>query len=100
MGAMAGVVANRAYSSVVWRALTQAAGSEPSFPSQPAHPAVSCDQVEFRRRDRVENLSAALKEWRALATRYDKTAAGFLGGLHRYIEITGTMYIFADFRRG
>ena len=34
------------------------------------------------RRHRVENLWARLKEWRALATRYDKTASSFLGALH------------------
>jgi transposase len=30
----------------------------------------------------VENLWARLKEWRAIATRYEKTAASFLGVLH------------------
>lgn len=30
-------------------------------------------------RNRVESLWARLKEWRAVATRYEKTAASFLG---------------------
>jgi thioester reductase-like protein len=30
----------------------------------------------------VENLWARLKEWRAFATRYEKTARSFLGVLH------------------
>lgn len=40
------------------------------------------DRAAYRGRHRVENLWARLKEWRAVATRYDKTAASFLGGLH------------------
>jgi transposase len=31
---------------------------------------------------RVERLWARLKEWRAVATRYEKTASSFLGVLH------------------
>ena len=34
----------------------------------------------YRHRQRVENQWAHLKEWRALATRYRKSAARFLGG--------------------
>ena len=30
----------------------------------------------------VERLWARLKEWRAVATRYEKTAASFMGILH------------------
>jgi transposase len=40
------------------------------------------DATAYARRHRVENLWARLKEWRALATRYDKTAHSFLGGLY------------------
>ena len=32
-------------------------------------------------RERVERLWSRLKEWRAVATRYDKTARSFLGVL-------------------
>jgi len=33
----------------------------------------------YNNRNRVERLWARLKEWRAVATRYEKTAASFLG---------------------
>ncbi len=33
-------------------------------------------------RNRVERLRARLKEWRAVATRYQKTARSFAGVLH------------------
>jgi transposase len=35
----------------------------------------------YNNRNRVERLWARLKEWRAVATRYEKTAASFLGVL-------------------
>lgn len=40
------------------------------------------DRAAYRERRRIENLWARLKEWRAVATRYDKTAASFLGAVH------------------
>lgn len=81
-GVVGRVVADRGYSSAAWRSLIQAAGAEPVVPSQPTHPPVDYDRAAYRRRHRIENLWARLKEWRALATRYDKTAASYLGGLH------------------
>ena len=49
-------------------------------PTHPRRPHFA--RAAYRRRHRVENLWARLKEWRAVATRYDKTAASFRGGLH------------------
>lgn len=82
LGAIGRVVADRGYSSAAWRSLIRAAGAEAAVPSQPTHPPVAYDQAAYGRRHRIENLWARLKEWRALATRYDKTAASYLGGLH------------------
>ena len=42
----------------------------------------SYGRATYRRLHRVENHWARLKGWRALASRYDKTAASFLGTLH------------------
>ncbi|MCI1547034.1 MAG: transposase, partial [Acetobacter indonesiensis] len=39
---------------------------------------VACPKWAYRHRHLVENLWARLKEWRAVATRYEKTAASFL----------------------
>lgn len=52
------------------------------MPANPTHPPVPYDRPAYTRRHRVENLWARLKEWRAVATRYDKTSASFLGALH------------------
>jgi transposase len=68
----------------VWRAAIRAAGAEPVVPANPTHRSAprEYDRAAYRRRHRVENLWARLKEWRAVATRYDKTAAAYLGALY------------------
>ena len=43
---------------------------------------VAHDERLLRLRKRVERLWARLKEWRAVATRYEKTASSFKGILH------------------
>ena len=42
---------------------------------------VRCPAWIYVNRHRVEQLWARLKEWRAIATRYDKTARSFIGVL-------------------
>jgi transposase len=42
---------------------------------------VSHDVVEYRGRNLIERAFATLKRWRALATRYDKHARTYRGGL-------------------
>lgn len=42
---------------------------------------VACPQPIYNNRNRVERLWARLKEWRAVATRCEKTAASFPGVL-------------------
>jgi transposase len=82
LGPVGRVVRDRAYSSARWRSPIEAAGAEAVVPSQPAHRRVPHDGAAYRRRHRVENLWARLKERRAVAIRYDETAASFLGALH------------------
>ncbi|MCJ2077599.1 transposase, partial [Methylobacterium sp. E-016] len=36
----------------------------------------------YNNRNQVERLWARLKEWRAIATRYEKTAVSFMGVLY------------------
>ncbi|MFM8331668.1 MAG: transposase, partial [Candidatus Methylumidiphilus sp.] len=36
----------------------------------------------YKARHLAENFFARLKQYRAIATRYDKTARNFLGGIH------------------
>ena len=40
------------------------------------------DRDLYKARHLIENFFAKLKQFRAIATRYDKTARNFLGGVH------------------
>ena len=40
------------------------------------------DRVWYEARHLIENFSTKLKQYRAIATRYDKTARNFLGGIY------------------
>ena len=83
LGTILRVVCDDAYCSAAWSALIREIGAVPVVRSNPTHPrAAPYDRRVYRRRHRIENLWARLKEWRAIATRYDKTAASFRGGLY------------------
>ena len=58
------------------------AGSRPAIPTKSNEAAVTCPEWIYTNRNMVERLWARLKEWRAVATRYEKTASSFLGVLN------------------
>lgn len=83
MGPVGAVICDRGYSSQRWRQAIEAAGARAVVPAQPTHRnAPRHDRARYARRHRVENLWARLKEWRAIATRYDKTAPSFEGAIY------------------
>ena len=43
---------------------------------------VPCDYRRYKDRNRIERMFNRLKQFRRIATRYDKTAISFLGFLH------------------
>jgi transposase len=51
-------------------------------PTRSRHERREYDQHLYKARHLVENFFAKLKQYRAIATRYDKTAANFLGAIH------------------
>lgn len=87
------LVADKAYSSRANRSLLRRRGightiAEPA--DQAAHRRrrgrqggrpVGFDPARYRRRNHVERCFNTLKQWRGIATRYDKTATSYLGGL-------------------
>lgn len=75
------VVADRGYSSHAFRQHVWDAGARPAIPAKRNEAAVACPDWIYTNRNVVERLSARLKEWRAVATRYEKTAASFTGVL-------------------
>ena len=56
-------------------------GVRPAIPPKRTDAPVACPEWIYANRHLVENLWAPLKEWRAAATRYEKTAHSFLGVL-------------------
>ncbi len=78
-GAPKWVVADRGYSSHAFREHIWALGARPAIPTRKTEETVSCPSWIYTNRNQVERLWARLKEWRAVATRYEKTARSFMG---------------------
>jgi hypothetical protein len=60
-------------------AFALAPGPAPEPPLAPGLLGVACPEWLYANRHLVENLRARLKEWRAVATRYENTAPSCLG---------------------
>ena len=75
------VVGDRGYASDGFRALVWDVGARPAIPPRRTDAPVARPPWIYSNRHRVENLRAHLKEWRAVATRYEKTAPSFMGVL-------------------
>jgi transposase len=75
------IVGDRGFSSGAFRREIVRQGALPVVPAHPTHPAVGYDRCWYRRRHLIENLWARFKDWRCLATRYEKTTASFLASL-------------------
>jgi len=75
------VVGDRGYSSHAFRDLVRGEGARPAIPTRRNEAAVACPDYICTDRGLVERLRGRLKEWRAVATRYEKTAASYLGVL-------------------
>jgi transposase len=73
------VVGDRGYSSDAFRDLVWGKGARPAIPTRSNEAAVACPDYIYNNRSLVERLWGRLKEWRAVATRYEKTAASYLG---------------------
>lgn len=75
-------LADAAYDSDAIRALLIAGGGTPVIPNNPTrkrkHP---FDRAAYRLRNVVERTFCRLKDWRRVATRYDKLARNFLAAV-------------------
>jgi transposase len=75
-------VADRAYSCHDLRMAIRDLGSKPVIPTRRNEAKVVCPDWIYVNRERVERLWGRLKEWRAVATRYEKTAGSYLDVLN------------------
>jgi transposase len=74
-------VGDRGLSSHAFRERIWDSGARPAIPSKRNEEQLACPNWIYNNRNMVERLWARLKEWRAVATRYEKTATSFLGVL-------------------
>ena len=80
-GAPGRVVGDRGLSGHAFRERIRDLGARPAIPPKANEAPVACPPWIYTNRERVERLWGRLKEWRAVATRYEKTARSFLGVL-------------------
>lgn len=74
------VLADRAYDADSLCDLVREQGGEPVIPPR-RHRKIArhYDRIAYKQRWGIEGFFAKLKQWRRIATRYDKIAANFLG---------------------
>jgi transposase len=75
------IVADRGYSSHAFRMLIWSLGSRPAIPTRRNEAPVACPPWIYQNRNLVERFWSRVKEWRAVATRYEKTERSFMGVL-------------------
>ena len=76
------MLADRGYDSDEVRAALLMKGILPVIPPKANRKEpIACDFRAYRDRNRVERMFNKLKQFRRIATRYDKTAVSFLGFL-------------------
>jgi transposase len=78
--ATAAVLADKGYDADANRSAIRAAGADPCIPPRKSRTAPTAyDRHLYKERNVVERYFARVKQYRRVATRYDKTAANFLG---------------------
>ncbi len=67
------LIADRGYDSTWFREALSAKGIEPCIPPSKSRKRPNLyDKIIYRQRHRIENMFAKLKDWRRVATRYDR----------------------------
>lgn len=80
--APAWALADMACDAVAFRSAAEAMGAIPVVPSRKnAKEKKPCPGFIYRHRNLIERCWSRLKEWRAIATRYDKTATSYAAGI-------------------
>ena len=75
------LIADKGYDTNAIRALVESRGAQAVIPSTASRRApIPYDRDAYRARNLVERLWCRLKDWRRIATRYDKLARNFLSG--------------------
>jgi putative transposase len=76
------LIADRGYDSNWFRQALTARGVEPCIPpTRSRKTPLPYDKALYRTRHKIENLFAKLKDWRRVATRYDRCAHTFFSAI-------------------
>ncbi len=76
------LLGDRGYDSNWFRAALAGRGITPCIPSTRSRAApLPYDRVLYRQRHRIENAFGRLKDWRRVATRYDRCAHTFFSAI-------------------
>jgi len=76
------LLADRGYDATWFREALQVKGIEPCIPSKKNRKMpVPYDKILYKKRHKVENMFAKLKDWRRIATRYDRCAHTFFSAI-------------------
>lgn len=76
------LIADRGYDSNWFRAALKERGVEPCIPpTRSRKQPLDYDKALYRSRHKIENLFAKLKDWRRIATRYDRCAHAFFSAI-------------------
>jgi transposase len=76
------LIADKGYDTNAIRAAIAAQGAEVVIPPLSSRKtSIPYDRAAYRARNLVERLWCRLKDWRRIATRYDKLAANYLAGV-------------------
>lgn len=83
------VLADKAYDSNAIRDLIERQGAVPNIPSKANRRWKSCfSRSLYKGRNAVERMFCRLKDYRRIATRYDKLATNFLGAIYLVAAVT------------
>ena len=76
------LIADKGYNSDAFRAALKARGTEPRIPpTRSRKNPLNYDKTLYRQRHKIENLFAKLKDWRRIATRYNRCAHTFFSAI-------------------
>lgn len=81
-GSASHLIADRGYDSDHFRAALKAKGITPCIPPIKSRKrALAYDKTLYKTRHKIENMFAKLKDWRRIATRYDRCAHTFFSAI-------------------
>ena len=83
------LIADRGYDSNAIRTAAQAQGAEAVIPpTRSRKTLLPYSRDAYRARNLVERLWCRLKDWRRIATRYDKLARNYMAGVYLAASLT------------